>query len=65
VIYADLWRDVREFDDERLAEQIRDDGIDVLVDLTMHTGGARFARNIESAYRHMWETWCADTASTD
>lgn len=45
--YADLWRDVREFDDERLARQIRDDGIDILVDLTMHMDGARrlvFAR---------------------
>lgn len=45
--YADLWRDVREFDDERFATQIRDDGIDILVDLTMHMAGARrlvFAR---------------------
>jgi protein O-GlcNAc transferase len=21
--------------------------------------GARFARNIEAAYRHMWADWCA------
>ncbi|WP_434661346.1 tetratricopeptide repeat protein [Paraburkholderia sp. A3BS-1L] len=44
---ADVWRDVRDFDDARLAQQIRDDRIDVLVDLTMHMGGARrllFAR---------------------
>lgn len=44
---ADIWRDVREFDDARLAQQIRDDRIDVLVDLTMHMDGARrllFAR---------------------
>lgn len=44
---ADLWRDVSEFDDGRLAQQIRDDGIDILVDLTMHMDGARrllFAR---------------------
>lgn len=45
--YADLWRDVRDYDDERLAQRIRDDGIDILVDLTMHMPGARrlvFAR---------------------
>jgi len=45
--HAGLWRDVREFDDARLAQQIRDDGIDILVDLTMHMDGARrlvFAR---------------------
>lgn len=44
---ADLWREVREFDDARLAQQIRDDRIDILVDLTMHMDGARrlvFAR---------------------
>jgi predicted O-linked N-acetylglucosamine transferase (SPINDLY family) len=38
---ADVWRDVHEFDDARLAQQIRDDRIDVLVDLTMHMDGAR------------------------
>ncbi|WP_377785233.1 tetratricopeptide repeat protein [Paraburkholderia silviterrae] len=45
--HADLWRDVREFDDARLAQQIREDRIDILVDLTMHMDGARrlvFAR---------------------
>ncbi|HKT96400.1 MAG TPA: tetratricopeptide repeat protein [Paraburkholderia sp.] len=45
--HADLWRDVREFDDARLAQQIVDDRIDILVDLTMHMDGARrlvFAR---------------------
>ncbi|MDR3098837.1 MAG: tetratricopeptide repeat protein [Paraburkholderia sp.] len=44
---ADVWRDVSDFDDTRLAQQIRDDRIDILVDLTMHMGGARrlaFAR---------------------
>jgi predicted O-linked N-acetylglucosamine transferase (SPINDLY family) len=39
--HADLWRDAGEFDDARLAQQIRDDGIDILVDLTMHMDGAR------------------------
>ncbi|QBQ96384.1 glycosyltransferase family 41 protein [Paraburkholderia pallida] len=45
--HADLWRDVREFDDARLAQQIHADRIDILVDLTMHMDGARrlmFAR---------------------
>lgn len=40
---ADLWRDVRDFDDARLAQQIRDDRIDILVDLTMHMAHARRA----------------------
>ncbi|WP_322045924.1 tetratricopeptide repeat protein [Paraburkholderia sp. J67] len=39
--HADVWRDVAELDDARLAQQIRDDGIDILVDLTMHMDGAR------------------------
>ena len=45
--YADIWREVRELDDERLATVIREDGIDVLVDLTMHMADGRpllFAR---------------------
>ena len=44
---ADVWRDVREFSNERLAQQIRDDRIDILVDLTMHMANGRlllFAR---------------------
>ncbi|MEM5317414.1 tetratricopeptide repeat protein [Paraburkholderia sp. JHI869] len=39
--FADVWRDVHEFDDAHLAKQIRDDRIDILVDLTMHMDGAR------------------------
>lgn len=45
--YADVWRDVRELDDERLAQQIRADGIDILIDLAMHMADGRpllFAR---------------------
>ena len=45
--YADVWRDVRELDDEQLAQQIRADGIDILVDLAMHMADGRpllFAR---------------------
>jgi protein O-GlcNAc transferase len=45
--YADGWRDVRALDDAQLCRAIRDDGIDILVDLTMHMAGGRplvFAR---------------------
>ena len=38
---ADVWRDVRYLDDGALAERIRDDGIDILVDLTMHMARGR------------------------
>ena len=44
---ADVWRDVRTFDDASLAAAIREDGIDILVDLTMHMAKGRpltFAR---------------------
>jgi len=44
---CDLWRNVKDLDDTQLAQQIRDDKIDVLVDLVMHTGNNRlltFAR---------------------
>lgn len=46
--YADVWRDVRSLDDETIARLIRDDRIDVLVDLGMHMATARplvFARS--------------------
>jgi protein O-GlcNAc transferase len=45
--HADVWRDVRTLDDDQLAQQIRDDRIDILLDLTMHMADARpllFAR---------------------
>ncbi len=44
---AENWRDVSELTDEKLADRIYADGIDVLVDLAGHTGGGRlkmFAR---------------------
>ncbi|HKY39206.1 MAG TPA: tetratricopeptide repeat protein [Polyangiaceae bacterium] len=44
---ADAWHDVSRLDDTALAQKIRDDGVDILVDLTMHMGGSRlraFAR---------------------
>jgi len=45
--HADAWREVRALDDESLSRVIRDDRIDVLVDLTMHMSNGRplvFAR---------------------
>jgi protein O-GlcNAc transferase len=39
--YADVWHEVRGMDDERLAQQIRTDGIDILVDLAMHMADGR------------------------
>jgi len=45
--YADVWREVRPLDDAALCDLIRDDGIDILVDLTMHMANGRplvFAR---------------------
>ncbi len=44
---ADHWRAVAGWTDDKIAEQIRQDGIDILVDLALHTGGNRllvFAR---------------------
>ncbi|MDT8428114.1 MAG: tetratricopeptide repeat protein [Pseudomonadales bacterium] len=45
--YCTLWRNVAAMDDDKLAAQIRQDEIDILVDLTGHTGRNRllvFAR---------------------
>jgi protein O-GlcNAc transferase len=45
--FADVWRDIVSLSDESLAELIRSDEIDILVDLTMHMAGNRlltFAR---------------------
>jgi predicted O-linked N-acetylglucosamine transferase (SPINDLY family) len=45
---CDRWRDTPAADDAALAEQIRRDEIDILVDLSLHMGGNRllaFARN--------------------
>lgn len=45
--HADTWRDVRDLNDEQLAQMIRDDRIDILIDLTMHMADGRpllFAR---------------------
>jgi protein O-GlcNAc transferase len=45
--YADVWRDCLGMSDEDLAQQVRADRIDILVDLTMHMANGRpllFAR---------------------
>jgi len=45
--YADAWRDVRALDDNAACDLIRNDRIDILVDLTMHMSNGRplvFAR---------------------
>jgi predicted O-linked N-acetylglucosamine transferase (SPINDLY family) len=45
--HADTWRDVADRTDEQLAQVVREDRIDVLVDLTLHMVGSRllvFAR---------------------
>lgn len=45
--YADVWRDAAHLSDEQLADLVRSDRIDILVDLTMHMANGRpllFAR---------------------
>lgn len=39
---ADVWHDVTKFTDEEAAQLIRDEEIDILLDLNGHTGDARF-----------------------
>jgi predicted O-linked N-acetylglucosamine transferase (SPINDLY family) len=41
--HADYWRDVRALEDEALVRQVRADAIDILVDLSGHTGNNRLA----------------------
>ena len=38
---ADVWREVQALDDQALAHRIREDAIDILVDLTGHAGALR------------------------
>ena len=39
--YASVWRDTQGLPDKQVAEMIRADGIDILVDLTMHMSNSR------------------------
>ncbi|MGA2497946.1 MAG: tetratricopeptide repeat protein [Tepidisphaeraceae bacterium] len=61
--HADVWRDVLALGDEQLAALIRDDAIDVLVDVTMHMAGSRlpvFARR-PAPVQVTYLAYCATT----
>jgi protein O-GlcNAc transferase len=60
---ADTWRDTRRLSDEQLADQIRADRIDVLVDLTMHMASSRllvFARK-QAPVQITYLAYCSTT----
>jgi protein O-GlcNAc transferase len=43
MLHADLWRQTSNLSDEQLAQQVRNDRIDVLIDLTLHMRRSRLA----------------------
>jgi predicted O-linked N-acetylglucosamine transferase (SPINDLY family) len=54
---ADRWRDASQWTDDRLADQIRQDEVDILIDLSGHTGGNRlgtFVRKPAPIQAHGW-----------
>jgi predicted O-linked N-acetylglucosamine transferase (SPINDLY family) len=54
---ADRWRNASQWTDDRLADQIREDEVDILVDLSGHTGGHRlgvFVRKPAPIEVHGW-----------
>lgn len=59
----DGWHEVRELSDEALADRIRADGIDILVDLTMHMRGNRL-RTFARRPAPVQMTWLAYPGTT-
>jgi protein O-GlcNAc transferase len=63
--HAEVWRDSSNHSDADLADQIRRDGIDILVDLTMHMEGSRmlaFARK-PAPVQVTYLAYCSTTGS--
>ena len=61
--HTDNWRDVADRDDEALAEIVRSDGIDILIDLSLHMARNRllvFARK-PAPVQATWLGYCAST----
>jgi predicted O-linked N-acetylglucosamine transferase (SPINDLY family) len=65
--HVDRWRDVATLGDEQLADVIRADGIDILVDLAMHSGRNRlltFARK-PAPIQVTYLAYCGSTTGVD
>jgi predicted O-linked N-acetylglucosamine transferase (SPINDLY family) len=63
---ADIWRDVRGLNDAQLADAVRADQVDVLVDLSMHAFGSRlltFARK-PAPVQVTYLAYCSTTGIT-
>jgi protein O-GlcNAc transferase len=65
--HVDQWRDVATLRDEQLADAVRADGIDILVDLAAHSGGNRlltFARK-PAPVQLTYLAYCGGTTGVD